>query len=290
MSSFLNISDQGDMEVAGKVKANAFIGDGSQLTGIESGKWSDGEGGIFYDGGNVAVGAPADHGKLVVRGDAGVSRLTEDEEAPVIANFIASSQQQKQGQLLVLGTDFPTPHSVALSSIQAQNSGLSFATRDADNNIGARLTITGAGNVGIGTTTPGAMLDVAGNIQIKGPNSANVGSLNFRNSDTGAWWHISHRGGTDNIEVHVRPTGEGNANVPLAMTPSGNVGIGTVGPGAKLEVAGTIKATGLAISGPLSSPGNEVVLLGIPTARTAPEDADLETVLVDRKTGKLYLQ
>ena len=259
MSSFLNISDQGDMEVAGTVKANAFIGDGSQLTGIESGKWSDGEGGIFYDGGNVAVGAPADHGKLVVRGDAGVSRLTEDEEAPVIANFIASSQQQKQGQLLVLGTDFPTPHSVALSSIQAQNSGLSFATRDADNNIGARLTITGAGNVGIGTTNPQAPLMVE--------NSAGAEADGSKVLELRAWHQAGEAEGsgvridfTDssvgNLTCQIRTrhestpakvglsfhTLDGTLRESVRILGNGNVGIGTHEPGARLGVAGSVKA------------------------------------------------
>ena len=90
--------------------------------------------------------------------------------------------------------------------------------------------------------------------------------------------------------VRIAADGDLSNDKGITVDYSGNVGIGTVGPGAKLEVAGTIKATGLAISGPLSFPGNELVLAGIPVARTAPEDADLETVLVDRKTGKLYLQ
>ena len=36
------------LEVNGDVKASSFIGDGSQLTGISSGKWSDVSGGISY--------------------------------------------------------------------------------------------------------------------------------------------------------------------------------------------------------------------------------------------------
>ena len=42
------------LEVKGDVKATSFIGDGSQLTGISTGKWSDVTGGISY-GSNVSV-------------------------------------------------------------------------------------------------------------------------------------------------------------------------------------------------------------------------------------------
>jgi len=68
------------------------------------------------------------------------------------------------------------------------------------------------------------------------------------------------------------------------------VGIGTTEPGATLDVNGTIKATGLDINGPLSLPGSDLVFLNLPNARTAPADADLETVVVDKATGKLYMQ
>ena len=42
------------LDVNGNVKATSFIGDGSQLTGISTGKWSDVSGGISY-GNNVSI-------------------------------------------------------------------------------------------------------------------------------------------------------------------------------------------------------------------------------------------
>ena len=57
------------LEVDGNVKASAFIGDGSQLTGISSGKWLDGVGGdIYYNTGNVGIGTTNPNYKLEVRG------------------------------------------------------------------------------------------------------------------------------------------------------------------------------------------------------------------------------
>jgi len=45
------------LEVNGTVKATAFAGDGSALTGISGpSQWSDSIGGIYYNGGNVGIG------------------------------------------------------------------------------------------------------------------------------------------------------------------------------------------------------------------------------------------
>ena len=71
---------------------------------------------------------------------------------------------------------------------------------------------------------------------------------------------------------------------------TGNVGIGTTEPVAKLDVAGTIRATGLDISGSLSLPGSDLIFLNLPDARTSPPGSDLETVVVDKATGRLYMQ
>ena len=41
------------LEVNRTVKADKFVGNGSQLTGTETGQWTDVKGGIFYKDGKV---------------------------------------------------------------------------------------------------------------------------------------------------------------------------------------------------------------------------------------------
>lgn len=58
------------LEVLGTVKAASFIGDGSQLTGINgSGQWSEGIEGIYYNNGNVGIGTTSPGAKLEVDGN-----------------------------------------------------------------------------------------------------------------------------------------------------------------------------------------------------------------------------
>lgn len=67
-----------------------------------------------------------------------------------------------------------------------------------------------------------------------------------------------------------------------------NVGIGTKNPKATLDVAGHLKAQTLEIDGALTV--GQLTVKDLPDARTAPEGADLESVVVDKATGILYMQ
>jgi len=82
------------------------------------------------------------------------------------------------------------------------------------------------GNVGIGTTTPGYKLDVAGSINTTGVNVNGSPITSSQWTTTGTTINYS----------------------------AGNVGVGTATPGYKLDVAGTVNATGVSINGsPISA-------------------------------------
>ncbi|PIZ62293.1 hypothetical protein COY16_04715 [Candidatus Roizmanbacteria bacterium CG_4_10_14_0_2_um_filter_39_13] len=116
------------------------------------------------------------------------------------------------------------------------------------------MRITKAGYVGIGTTNPGAKLDVAGDI-IVGDATAWEGNLTIRKgTNEGGQLSLAKFGSSQNWYVDV-PGNDSfriidNASVRLSIDTAGNVGIGTITPGYKLDVTGSINAsTSLCIAG-----------------------------------------
>ena len=136
-----------------------------------------------------------------------------------------------------------------------ENTQLLFGT-----NNSTRMSITAAGNVGIGTTTPAQRLVVEGNAHFSGP----VG-IGLANTDASAPLRLSSSSTTrtaiflenttsENYVIQtvgsgvagragnfeVWRTGAGGGAV-LTIKPTGDVGIGTNAPAARLHVVGTTK-------------------------------------------------
>jgi hypothetical protein len=91
-----------------------------------------------------------------------------------------------------------------------------------------KLRINTNGNVGIGTTSPGKKLDVAGEIQ-----GTNLFAETYRSARTDGDIYIQAATATDFVSIGTQVS----PNL-MRIDGSGNVGIGTTSPAAKLEVAG----------------------------------------------------
>ncbi|MBL4753118.1 MAG: tail fiber domain-containing protein, partial [Flavobacteriales bacterium] len=135
----------------------------------------------------------------------------------------------------------------------ASATGLAFAT--GWNALADRMVIDNTGNVGIGTTTPGAKLEVAGQIKITG---GTPGASKVLTSDAAglATWQTPSGGGGDfsnGGEVGIADRTLGNTdNFDLGFLTNninrlhiqndGNVGIGTTTPSSPLHVFNTAAA------------------------------------------------
>ncbi|NHZ85854.1 MAG: hypothetical protein GWP19_08230, partial [Planctomycetia bacterium] len=98
------------------------------------------------------------------------------------------------------------------------------------NNGSARLTILNSnGNVGIGTTNPNAKLEVAGQVKIRG-GSPGAGKVLTSDATGLATWQTPAAGGGISLWT------ESGSNL---YRTTGNVGIGTSNPSAKLDVNGS---------------------------------------------------
>ena len=100
------------------------------------------------------------------------------------------------------------------------------------------LRIISNGNVGIGTTSPSAKLDVR-------TADGNSTSLRLGRIDNSSFWDFNHAGN----DLRIYNSNGAGSNILLGVDPSGTVydnkvGIGTSSPTEKLDVIGNIKASG----------------------------------------------
>ena len=186
------------IDVLGTVKATAFIGDGSGLTGISAaGGWSrvapnlypttitdnvgigssvpqaklDVEGNVYVGNGNIGVGTNAPNDKLEVSGNIAMSYgATRKVYIPTASDDSGGQSLQIQGGAGGRRID-ASGGSGGNVVIDGGDKGINSQGKAPGNVLLASL----RGNVGIGTTLPGAMLDVEGSAYF-GSGNVGVGS------------------------------------------------------------------------------------------------------------------
>ncbi len=204
------------------------------------------QGGFVVTNGNVGIGtwAPSTFLQVIGSGDPAISLLSGSATAITSYNIGRTSTDGKfavagsagsysniavQGDVVLLSRN---ANNLILSA--ANNSGaIEFSTGTTDT---LKAIITQAGNVGIGSTVPGQVLDVSGNIRTRGTNELYFGDDNKAGILASAATTPDMKFLTNSAEI-------------MRITNGGNVGIGSITPGQKLDVQGTVRATGLAMSG-----------------------------------------
>ena len=189
-----------------------------------------------------------------------------------------------------IGTNSPAKKLDVNGNIQlgdaGTNSNLNFNSSENGRiliNDAVRISISSSGNIGIGTSTPGRKLTVAGSdnlaffdstgnayvtIDRSGANRRSAlvfstGGNGTSNIPDGINWAL---GSADSDEVgdgsgfFIGKTTNAN-NAKMFITSTGNVGIGTLTPSEELTVAGTISG-----SGNLKIDGSQVDFTNLPTS------------------------
>ena len=170
--------------------------------------------------------------------------------SPTALLQIAGAQAGVSGKNLTISYNGTYYAEYTEKSITAFNNELTFGTGTGGTE---KMRIVGGGNVGIGTGTPVALLDVYGGVQSIYKTDSGVGTIG-----AGIW--LSHYGPTranltgagifslrDNgdsnyhglaFKIHNTATATDAAATAMTITSGGNVGIGTTSPGCRLEIAG----------------------------------------------------
>ena len=204
-----------------------------------TGKWSDGatSGDIVYTGGNVGIGTSSPAANLEIS-----SGNDGDAVLRIEANEDNNSQREDHNpsiQFFQDGASSGMRMGLTEKAGDSYNSFAFFHTAGGTESETPALvieqdnTIQMQGKVGIGTTDPGAKLEVA---------STNSSQLTLRNTDTtngtagyGNLW-------ADNNGLWLQGHGDTSGQSIILNPNGGNVGIATLSPDAKLDVEGSLQA------------------------------------------------
>ena len=203
---------------------------------------------VITNSGNVGIGTTSPDTKLHISDTLGnaVIRLERNDTAIVSGDIYGSIEFEGQDVNTGAAGVRGSIHGEAEASLGQM--ALVFSTADASVANAEKMRITSGGNVGIGTTSPGAKLTVLGNVRINGniDYSAQVGitqptsgnSLNITNqADADLTFFITPSGATNKYAL-IQPSVSGQSLI--LNNQGGNVGIGTTSPAYKLDVNGDV--------------------------------------------------
>ena len=238
----------------------------THTTGAGSELWSTGL--LIDEGGNVGIGTTSPGSILTVNQDNNGTTIGAKQRILLQNNSTTASA----GGEVVFGTyDDNVRRYAAFGSSIVGNDGAAGArgrayiatkTNSADTALTERVSVQENGNVGIGTTGPADILDVqknqnaTTNFYFRNTNNTNANSRAYINliagNQTRAFAALannggSYIGGTAGTSMYFQQNLGGAVN--MTIDPNGNVGIGTTGPGSKLQVKGTDSALLVQIAG-----------------------------------------
>ncbi|MES2275317.1 MAG: hypothetical protein V4592_04795 [Bacteroidota bacterium] len=193
----------------------------------------------FYNGSTTAIATIDNAGNGYLAGNVGIGTASPSEKLHVIGNILASNAGG--GVFRVIAST----NNTAAYNLQSYSAPLYI------NELGNNTLINAvtAGNVGIGTTSPGAKLHVNGD-ELRLSYGSNWGTLNIYRSGIGNWFQTADNT-SNSFSIGF------NAYKFFNINTSGNIGIGTTAPDEKLTVYGKIHSQEVKVD--LSIPGPDYV-------------------------------
>jgi hypothetical protein len=229
----------------------------SQVGGGGTSQWSNNGTNIYYNGGHVGIGtnSPAfdNNPARFFTTDGGPSGIGSIGAAGGTPNA-GTAVSQVAFINSALGTTEKRLATIVGSTDTATNSGmLDFYTAASGAFAASRMRINSAGNIGIGTTSPGTKLDVAGTVRA-GNADTNVGNHATYGSTYSGFWRqgADYSLLTNGTNTYLNaPSSSGNlyfraanSDKMILLGSNGFVGIGTATPSTQLHVVGDVTVTG----------------------------------------------
>ena len=173
-------SPQNELNVIGDINATGLIyGNGSQLTGISAGLWSESGSDIYYNGGDVGIGTSIPSKNLEIyfeRSSADV--LSNGDQGVLIKNNDTVPNNFVNLDFEAAGAE----GRIAYKQLSVDNGEFHFITEDTGG-WDSRMVIQSDGDVGIGTVSPSERLEVNGTAKITG--SMLIGDTNITTESNG---------------------------------------------------------------------------------------------------------
>jgi hypothetical protein len=207
--------------------------------------------------GNVGIGttSPAANAKLTIDGSGGANTSqidmvgyssTAKGHLGQFANAIYLSTNYYYSSAQYNDTATLGQAAIVLYAGPTTTSFIDFNLSDAGaNNPSNKVRILSNGNVGIGTTAPSFKTTISADITKSGDINPGTAQLSLEGATTPGKRMILGYDTNSNGFGFIKAGNYGVTWTPLSLQPDGgNVGVGTTGPGYKLDVSGTIRATG----------------------------------------------
>jgi hypothetical protein len=212
--------------------------------------------------GNVGIGTTSPECILDVVGATGKT-YSSTNAGTLVLRDTANATTNVGGAILFKGyktSNSAVAHFVAIDGVKENSTAgdesgtFRIHTANSSGTFSEKLRVTSGGNVGIGTTSPATKLDLKGNLFVanaaNGNNTiafGNIGTLGplngAPNNLTGSAFLVVSSSTASGAPSHMKfyTTSGGTCSERLRIAADGNVGIGTTGPAAKLNVyTGTV--------------------------------------------------